>query len=109
MAVGVWVGVSVGVFVGVDVGVGVKVAVGVDVNVAVEVGVDVNVAVEVGVEVEDGGGVPSRVIWGANQRALSWLGDPFAVTNIINLTLFPARGLKSISTGKYLPSYTSFQ
>ena len=92
--VGVLVGVKVGVFVGVKVGEGVKVAVGVCVKVAVGIGVDVEV----------GGIVPNRVICGANHRTLSWLGEPLAVTSRMNLTLFPAKGLRSMSTGKYLPS-----
>ena len=110
MAVGVKVGVSVAVFIGVKVGVGVKVAIGVEVKVAVKVGVKtavrvgVNVTGEVEVKVEVGGSVPSRVMCGANHMALSWLGEPLAVTSRKNLTLFPANGLKSISTGEYLPS-----
>jgi len=83
------VGVKVGVLVGVNVGEGVKVA----------VGVCVNVAVGTGVKVEVGGIVPNRVICGANHRALSWLGEPLAVTSSMNLTLFPANGLRSMSTG----------
>ena len=94
VSVGVFVGVLVRVFVGVKVGVCVIVAVGVSVNVAVGVAV--------------GGGVPNRVICGATHRALSFLGEPLAVTSRINLTLFPAKGLRSISIGKYLPSYNSF-
>ena len=89
VAVGVKVGVKVGVLVGVKVGEGVKVT----------VGVDVNDAVGTGVKVEVGGRVPSRVICGANHRALSWLGEPLAATRRMNLTLFTANGLRSISTG----------
>ena len=93
----------VGALVGVKVWVGVRegaaVAVGVKVGEEVKVGVGVNVAVGTGVKVEVGGIVPSRVICGANHRALSWLGEPLAVTNRMNLTLFPANGLRSMSTG----------
>ena len=83
------VGVKVGVLVGVKVGVGVKVAVGVSVNVAVGTRVNVDV----------GGIVPNRVICGANHSALSWWGEPLAETSRMNLTLFPAKGLRSMSTG----------
>ena len=81
--------------------VGVLVKVGVKVIVAVDVGVDVavTVGVRVIVDVEVAEGTPCRIMCGLSQRALSLLLAPFALTTRINFTVWPARLLKSRSTG----------
>jgi hypothetical protein len=90
---------GVGVMVGVDVTVDVDVRVGVDVEVLVCVIEGVTLGVNVGVKVEVGGGDPCRRICGLSQMASSSLGEPFECTTKMNLTVSPARLLKSRFTG----------
>ena len=79
--------------------VGVGVSVGVEEGVTVGVSEGVTLGVIVGVKVEVGGGDPCRRICGLSQMASSSLGEPFECTTKMNLTVSPARLLKSRFTG----------
>ena len=75
--------------------VGVGVSVGVEEGVTVGVSEGVTLGVNVGVKVDVGGGEPCRRICGLSQMASSSLGEPFECTTKMNLTVSPARLLKS--------------
>ena len=86
--------------------VAVRVGGGVGVSVAVA-GTGTTVCVDPGTVVADGvadagtvgtdGSAPLRTMAGATHIARSPVGEPFALTLKMNLTFFPASGLKSIS------------
>ena len=82
-----------------DDAVAVEVAVGVGLAVAETVAVELGVGVGEAVGVAVLGAEPRRAIRGPTQTARSWLKDPFVVTFRMNLTLLPAKALRSRSIG----------
>ena len=71
---------------------------GVTEEVIVDTGVSVEVGTAVlGAAVTVGYDAPLRTILGATQSAWSLVGNPLASTFRMNLTIFPANGLRSTS------------